>query len=134
MAEETQPRCPTPAEGGDRGSPPNPGGSPRHTDAPQGPPRVLGTPVDAPPNPGGPPQPLEGSPQAVVEPGGGCQGDPPTGLGVLRAALEAALIRDPGEATPAELSPILGVPLPPPAKCRHLDGARLLRDNLRLVF
>ncbi|XP_069629932.1 E3 ubiquitin-protein ligase RNF31 [Haliaeetus albicilla] len=132
MAEETQPRAPTPAEGGVRGSPPNPGGSPRHTDAPQGPPRVLGTPADAPPNPGGPPQPPEGSPQAVVDGGGRCQGDPPTGLGVLRAALEAALIRDPGEATPAELNPLLGVPLPPPAKCRHLDGARLLRDNLRL--
>lgn len=62
------------------------------------------------------------------------EGGPPPDLGVLRAALEAALMRDPGEAMPSELNPIVGVPLPPPAKCRHLDGVRLLRDNLRLVL
>ncbi|KAM9584622.1 LOW QUALITY PROTEIN: E3 ubiquitin-protein ligase RNF31 [Morphnus guianensis] len=127
MAEEAEPHAPTPAEGGFRGAPPTPGGPPRLTDAPVGAPQ---DPEGPPPNPGGPPQTPEVSPHTAA--GGGCQGAPPTGLGALRAALEAALIRDPGEATPAELSPLLGVPLPPPAKCRHLDGARLLRDNLRL--
>ncbi|XP_074423989.1 E3 ubiquitin-protein ligase RNF31 [Larus michahellis] len=89
-----------------RGSPQAPGGSP---------------PLAAPPSPhqGAPPEPEEG-------------GSPPE-LPPLRAALEAALLREPGEATPPELGPLLGLPLPPPAKCRHLDGVRLLRDNLRLA-
>ncbi|XP_071432111.1 E3 ubiquitin-protein ligase RNF31-like [Pithys albifrons albifrons] len=50
----------------------------------------------------------------------------------LRGALEAALTRDPTEASPPPLGPILRVPLPPPKKCRVLDGAKLLRDNLEL--
>ncbi|XP_063178044.1 E3 ubiquitin-protein ligase RNF31 isoform X4 [Chroicocephalus ridibundus] len=89
-----------------RGSPQAPGGSP---------------PLAAPPSPhqGAPPEPREG-------------GSPPE-LPPLRAALEAALLREPGEATLPELGPLLGLPLPPPAKCRHLDGVRLLRDNLRLA-
>ncbi|KAM8985901.1 E3 ubiquitin-protein ligase RNF31 [Ara ararauna] len=53
-------------------------------------------------------------------------------LGPLRAALEAALLQAPGVPLPPELSPVLGVPLPPPAKCLRLDGAGLLRRNLGL--
>ncbi|KAM6188354.1 E3 ubiquitin-protein ligase RNF31 [Sarcoramphus papa] len=145
MAEEAEPRAPVPAEGGSQGSPHIPGGSPHIMDAcqaapedPEGSPHVAGSSKGAPHIPeesphtvgaskGAPPKP-EGSPQTP----GGCEGAPPSSLGALRVALEAALTRDPGEAMPAELSPLLGVPLPPPAKCWHLDGARLLRDNIRL--
>ncbi|KAM9251664.1 LOW QUALITY PROTEIN: E3 ubiquitin-protein ligase RNF31 [Cariama cristata] len=125
MAEE--PRAPMPAEGGSQGSPPitaTAEGAPRD---PEGPPLIVDTFKGVSPNPGGSPQTQEGSPQNL----GGCEGPPQSNLGVLRAALEAALTRDPGEAMPAELTPLLGVPLPPHAKCRYLDGARLLRDNLR---
>ncbi|KAM6106952.1 LOW QUALITY PROTEIN: E3 ubiquitin-protein ligase RNF31 [Phoenicopterus ruber ruber] len=128
MAEEAEPRTPVPGGGGSQGAPPNPEESLHVVDASEGAPQDLeGSPhiMDAskgsPRNPGGSPPSREG-----------CEGAPPPSLGALRAALEAALTRDPGEATPAELSPLLGVPLPPPAKCQHLDGARLLRDNLRL--
>ncbi|XP_074991375.1 E3 ubiquitin-protein ligase RNF31 [Calonectris borealis] len=158
MAEEAEPRGPMSAEGGSQGAPPNPGGSPP---SPEGSPHIPEASEGAPPNPGGSPHIPEASKGAPPNPGGsppnpevsphipdaskgappnpggspqppgGSEGAPPSSLGALRAALEAALTRDPGEATPAELNPLLGVPLPPPAKCRHLDGARLLRDNLR---
>ncbi|XP_053909093.1 LOW QUALITY PROTEIN: E3 ubiquitin-protein ligase RNF31-like, partial [Cuculus canorus] len=97
-------------------------GSPQY---PEGPskgaplkPEGLGTLKGAPQDPEGPPK-ISGCP-------------PFPELGSLRAALEAALRREPGEPTPSELRPLLGVPLPPQAKCRHLDGAQLLRDNLSL--
>ncbi|XP_054667929.1 E3 ubiquitin-protein ligase RNF31 isoform X2 [Grus americana] len=48
----------------------------------------------------------------------------------LRDALETALRRDPGQPTPAELSGLVAIPLPPPVKCRRVEAARLLRDNL----
>ncbi|XP_075346879.1 E3 ubiquitin-protein ligase RNF31 isoform X2 [Mycteria americana] len=152
MAEEAEPRAPMPVEGGSQGAPPNPGGSPRIADVsegapqdPEGSPHIAGSSEGSPhiaeaskrspPNPEGSPHITGASEGAPPNPGGSPQtpeGSPPPSLGALRAALEAALARDPGEATPAELRPLLGVPLPPPAKCRHLDGARLLRDNLRL--
>ncbi|XP_064331589.1 E3 ubiquitin-protein ligase RNF31 [Phalacrocorax carbo] len=146
--------------GASKEAPPNPGGAPRNPEGsphivgvskgappdPEGSPHIVDTPKGAPPDPegspthitassqGAPPKPAGAppSPEASPQPAGGSSGIPPPSLGALRVALEAALMRDPGEATPAELSPLLGVPLPPPAKCRHLDGARLLRDNLRL--
>ncbi|KAM9258611.1 LOW QUALITY PROTEIN: E3 ubiquitin-protein ligase RNF31 [Morus bassanus] len=114
MAEEAEPCAPVPAEGGSQGAPCDPTGSPH----------IVGAFGGGTRDPEGP----EVSPRTVV----GSEGVPPPNLGALRVALEAALVRDPGEAMPAELTPLLGVPLPPPAKCQHLDGARLLRDNLRL--
>ncbi|XP_037982426.1 E3 ubiquitin-protein ligase RNF31 [Motacilla alba alba] len=58
--------------------------------------------------------------------------DPPDlgSLQDLRAALEEALLRCPAEAEPPELRPVLRLPLPPTQKLKHLQGKRILCDNL----
>ncbi|XP_068777960.1 E3 ubiquitin-protein ligase RNF31 isoform X2 [Struthio camelus] len=109
---------PPEAEPGRR-TPPAPEGPDPPPEEPDPPPTPPGGP-DLPPTPPGGPDPPPAAPA----------GAPEAGFEALRAALEAALIRNPGEPVPGALGPALAAPLPPPAKCRHLDGARLLRDNL----
>ncbi|XP_069735225.1 E3 ubiquitin-protein ligase RNF31 [Phaenicophaeus curvirostris] len=104
--------------GSPKGAPQDPEGPPL---IPKGPPSASSSSEGAPRDPEGPPK-MSGSPKV----------GPPEMLGPLRAALEAALRREPGEPAPPELQPLLGIPLPPQSKCQRLDGARLLRDNLSL--
>ncbi|XP_064359403.1 E3 ubiquitin-protein ligase RNF31 isoform X2 [Dromaius novaehollandiae] len=149
---EPGPRTPSPPPGGSQPPPSPPAGAEPPPSPPGGaepPPSPAGGAEASPPEgaeppplppPGGSETPLPppgGSETPPWPPGGAGEAPWPAGgpggpaFGALRAALEAALARSPGEAAPPALAPALAAPLPPPAKCRHLDGARLLRDNLR---